>query len=192
MSGEYSNILVTAPAVEPVSLALAKAHLRIGDSAAEDELINLYIATARETIENITKRALITQTWKRVSSELGNVIELTRPPLISVSSIKVYAYDGTAETAGATTYQVMTTREPGRIILEDGEVWPDTDRTQDAYEIIYTCGYGGTADYVPKALRTAVLMMVARLFENRGDSDAALNDKSINQICSRYRIPFVV
>jgi uncharacterized phiE125 gp8 family phage protein len=54
--------LLAGPSVEPVSLAEAKAHLRV-DIADDDALIAALIVTARQCAETITRRALVTQQW---------------------------------------------------------------------------------------------------------------------------------
>jgi hypothetical protein len=64
--------ILTPPALEPISLADARLHLRItGTSDAtiatpEDSLIKMLISSARRAAETITRRALITQQWKMV------------------------------------------------------------------------------------------------------------------------------
>jgi uncharacterized phiE125 gp8 family phage protein len=59
--------LVTAPSVEPVSLAEAKLHLRVETSMTDDDtLIQALIVSARTLGEQITRRAFITQQWKLV------------------------------------------------------------------------------------------------------------------------------
>ena len=53
--------VVSPPAIEPVSLDLARQHCRI-DSNADDSLIQVYITAARTMAEAYLSRALITQT----------------------------------------------------------------------------------------------------------------------------------
>ena len=55
--------VTTAPAVEPVSTADAKTHLRIPASAtSEDSYIDALVTAARLYVEEYTERKLITQT----------------------------------------------------------------------------------------------------------------------------------
>src|SRR6185312_1787932 len=57
------SILLTAPAIEPLSLDEAKAFLRV-DNTDEDGVIGALIAGSRIHIEAQTRRALITQSWR--------------------------------------------------------------------------------------------------------------------------------
>lgn len=59
--------LVSAPAIEPVSLAEAKLHLRVETAMTDDDtLIQALIVSARTLGEQITRRAFISQQWKAV------------------------------------------------------------------------------------------------------------------------------
>lgn len=79
--------LKTAPAVEPISLDEAKLHLKV-DSADDNALITALIKTARQLAEKETKRAFITQTLQMLLDSAPALIEIPRPPLQSVVSIK--------------------------------------------------------------------------------------------------------
>lgn len=59
--------VVTAPAVEPITLTEAKLHCKV-DLTTDDDLITPLIVAAREEIERRTWRALITQTLELVLS----------------------------------------------------------------------------------------------------------------------------
>ena len=50
--------------VEPVSLAIAKSHFRVTTNQ-EDELIKLYISSARELLENDTNLSFITKSYRQ-------------------------------------------------------------------------------------------------------------------------------
>jgi len=60
-----SSILLTPPAAEPVTLADAKAWLRV-EHDDDDDVIAALIAGARSHVEAQTRRALITQSWRLV------------------------------------------------------------------------------------------------------------------------------
>jgi len=79
--------LKTVPAIEPITLEEAKLHLKV-DSADDNTLISGLITTARELAEKETKRAFITQVWQMFFDEAPDEIEIPKPPLQSVESIK--------------------------------------------------------------------------------------------------------
>ena len=58
-----SPVLLASPSAEPVSLADAKAWLRI-DTADEDSLVASLVPAARARVEAATRRLLVTQTWR--------------------------------------------------------------------------------------------------------------------------------
>ena len=60
-----SAILLTAPAAEPLSVAEAKAFLRV-EHDDDDAMIASLIAAARNHVEALTRCGLITQTWRIV------------------------------------------------------------------------------------------------------------------------------
>ena len=60
-----ASILLTPPAVEPLSLAEAKAFLRV-ETADDDSLIAALIAAGRIHVERQAGLALITQGWRLV------------------------------------------------------------------------------------------------------------------------------
>lgn len=180
--------LVTQPAVEPVSLAEAKAHLRV-DGPDEDGLITALIAAARQAAEAYTRRAFITQTWRltldkfpgkavpwwngvRQGADIaapGDFITLPRPPLRSVTSLKAYDDADNATTMAASDYYVDTDSEPGRVVLRSGKTWPAVERVANGVDIVFTAGYGGQAVDVPQAIREGILLHIAAMFEHRGD-----------------------
>jgi uncharacterized phiE125 gp8 family phage protein len=163
-----NHVLVTPPAEEPVSLAEAKAHLRV-DHDAEDTLISMLIGAAREYVEQGAARALMPQTWRLSLESLPGgrcPIELPLPPLRSVESITYQDDDGAEQTLDDALYLVDTDDEPGKVLpVYDGE-WPDGRCDVNAVKVTYIAGYED-ADHVPKRAKQAILLLVGHWFENR-------------------------
>jgi hypothetical protein len=181
---------VTNPAVEPVTLAELKAHLRITESA-EDAYLTTLIVVARVTLESITRRTIARRTvqlfmdffpcnhdewWDGVRdgsmTELngrGNFFTIPRPPLVSVQSIKTYDDADASATFSASNYYVDTASDNllGRVALRSGGVWPTALRTRNAVEVNYTAGYAD--GLVPAPLKHAILVLAAHAYANRGD-----------------------
>src|SRR5687767_993694 len=90
------RILLGAPAVEPVLLAEAKAHLRL-DGDAEDDLIGALLVAARVAVETEIRQVLIAQTWRAVTEHwpaAGLVLPVV--PVISMDAARVIGADGVA------------------------------------------------------------------------------------------------
>ena len=136
--------LVTPPAAEPVLLADARQQARI-DTTADDALIASLITGSRQWAEKFTGRAFVTQTWQiaidllpqaaenwwdgeRQGPVTGldavNYISLPRAPLQSVTSVQYFDNTDGATVWPASNYFVDTVREPGRLALRMGSVWP--------------------------------------------------------------------
>lgn len=171
-------VLVTPPAVEPVTLSELKAQARI-DTAAEDTLASGLIAAARQWIERYTGRAFIAQTWQMWIDnweELSEVdyIELLHPPLINVNSVKVFDNNDESEIWASENYFVDTAREPGRLALRAGSVWPIPERLTNGLMIEYDAGYGETANAVPEAIKLAIKQLATCWYEHRGDEPTGI------------------
>lgn len=161
-------ILETAPAFEPVTVAEAKAHLRV-DVSDDDPLITALIVAARQAFEEINGRSLFTMTWKLILDRWPNrsYIVLPRPPLASVTSVVYQPTTGSPVTWDAANYVVETLRTPGRVHLADGISWPDADlRDASPITITYVAGWA-TTGAIPQRYKQAILLLVGHWYENR-------------------------
>ncbi|HVZ70429.1 MAG TPA: head-tail connector protein [Rhizomicrobium sp.] len=161
--------LITPPAIEPVTLAEAKAHLKV-DVTGDDALIGALIAAARARAEWHTGRAFITQSWVLWLDNWPerNCVEIPLPPSQAVTSFTIYATDDTATVLDASLYRVDISSGPARIALKSCALVAGL-RPLNAVAIAFNAGYGDNASDVPQAIRTAILEIVAGLYTNRGD-----------------------
>jgi uncharacterized phiE125 gp8 family phage protein len=162
-----ATTLTTAPTIEPVTLAEAKAFCRV-DTNDDDSLFATLIRAARLHAEKHQQRALINQTWTLVLDGLYEPIELPYPPLSSVTTLKYLDSAGDQQTLSSATYTVSTDHEPGRITLAYGKSWPTLRGVVDQVEIAYVAGYGATPDTVPHETRLAILQLVSHWYVHRG------------------------
>jgi uncharacterized phiE125 gp8 family phage protein len=162
--------LYLAPTQEPVSLEDIKLHCRITEND-DDEFLESLIKAAREQVESILHRALITQTWDYWIDGFPthNYLELPWGKLQSVTSLAYTDSAGTTTTMVATTdYLVDTNSDPGRIILPYGVPWPSFSAySMNPIKCRFICGYGATAEDVPSSIRAAIKLLVAHLYEQR-------------------------
>lgn len=191
------NFKITVPpAAEPVSLEIAKAHLRC-DFPDDDLLIQALISASREWAEAYCKRAFFNQTivlsldafplfmggngtippsqmqgWPYYSAYWDPLaIRLPRPSAVSVESITYRDLTNTVQTLDPSMYYVDTTSEPARIVPMPSLTWPTTQLyLPGSVQITYTTGtYGDGVDEntCPFAVRAAILLMLGHLYEHR-------------------------
>ncbi len=170
--------LVTPPAVEPVTLDEVKAHLRL-DSDTDDAYVSALITAARQRVELYLRRALITQTFEftldgfPASPSLvfeATVIDLPRPPLQAIESIKYLDTAGSEQTLPHETYVIdASSDEIGRIALAWTQYWPITRCSINSVVIRFVAGFGDAPDDVPQVIRQGILIEVSNLYENRED-----------------------
>ena len=159
--------LVTAPDIEPVSVAEFKSQLRV-DASDEDTYIALCITTARQWCENYAQRKFITQSWRLYLDKFA-VREITLPfgSLQSITSITYYDTNNTLQTLSADEYEVDIYGDEGMVRPKDGYDWPATYPRLNAVIIQFVCGYGDDAADVPEGLRHVIKYTAGQLFENR-------------------------
>lgn len=168
--------LITAPGLEPISLAEAKQQVRLTpDSTAEDELLVALIAAARHHAEAVTSRQLLEATWDWQLDEIcGDVVQIPRPPLRSITSVSYLDTSGVAQTWSSANYQYAAPAGPyavhGRLAPMPTATWPLAGSGYlNAVTIRFKAGYGTTPEDVPEAIRMAMRLMIGAWFENRED-----------------------
>jgi uncharacterized phiE125 gp8 family phage protein len=162
----------TPPAVEPVTVAEAKAHLRV-DISDDDTYIGTLITAAREWCEQYLDRTLVNTQWVMRFDSFPYEIELPRPPIASsgtttaVSLTYTLGDDSTA-TLSTATYRVDRNSTPGVVRQLRAGSWPGNLDDYNAVSVTWWAGYGSTGSSVPPAIRHAILMLVGFWYENRG------------------------
>lgn len=213
MNQYRGSVLVTGPAIEPVTLSEIKRHMRV-DDGAEDQYIFDAIAEARQEIEDQSGLALITQSWRltldhwpRQREEWwdgvrqSSITELYGPqsyaslilpryPLQSITSVTVYDEASNSESVVvADVFDVDTYQRPGRMRLKSGATWPIALRPTNAIEIVYVAGFGAAGSTVPAPIKRAIRNMATYLYEHRGDcgSEDAYYASGADKIIAKYR-----
>lgn len=180
------SYLLAGPALEPATLAEAKAFLRV-DDGAEDGLIATLITAARLHIESTTGRALIAQSWRVVLDRWPDegVVRLPVAPLISLTAITAYDAGGNAHPIGLSQFQ--TEAVPARLLLPQTIEGMPVTRERQGIEIDYVAGYGSVAEAVPVDLRQALLTLVAFWFEHRDTASEAAMPGGFDRLVAPYR-----
>ena len=152
---------------EPVSLDLAKQYCRVLTGNAEDNLINLFISSARLAIERITGLSLVSKVAQTMILAPQQGFEIPFGPV-----------------TGAITW--VDQGQTGSSMQTIGFEFP---KTETPYSIVttatYTCGYTSTT--IPRELVNAILFQVNFLYENRGDqSDQGTVCKAAANLARKY------
>lgn len=153
--------LLTPPALEPVTLAEAKLHLRV-DHTDEDALIQSLIVTSRLQIEAALGIALLEQSWRIVRDAwpLSDVVDLPLHPVRVVTAVSILDAAGAAQVLDPIGYVLEAAARPPRLVTRSG-YWPAPGARAGGIQIDVEAGYGPTANDVPAPLRQAVLMLAA-------------------------------
>ena len=185
-----SLITVTPPAEEPISVDLARRHCRI-DTDDEDDLLEIYISSARSWAETYLARALVTQQlqwvvaremphrsmpyvnmplslmvfplWYPWAALHQHALELPRQPVVSVDAV-ASGHWGQPDVALTVAEDYEADPATGRLRIHRG--WQDYGH--DHLAVTFTAGTAASA--VLKPVTNAILLLTAFLYENRGDA----------------------
>lgn len=157
---------ISTPSVEPVTLTLAKQHLRVDAGFTDDDsYITALITAARRYVEKYCARAIFNRKilltldyfpWPGWGSTTGTTahdyfmhwyyrglaIRLPMPAAVSVESLSYLANDGvTVLTIDPSKYTVDTNSEPARIAPKPGFTWPyQQNYVPGQVKVNYTAG----------------------------------------------------
>lgn len=186
-----SLVMTSGPALEPVSLAEAKAHLRI-DGTAEDALIGSLIITSRLHIEAALGLALITQGWSYFLDRWPKAGRLQLPlrPVAAVAQVRIWNTDGGAETLSPSAFLLDGLGMPPRLVATDGSVLRDPGRIVNGIEVAFTAGFGPAPDDVPATIRHALLLLVSHWYENREPVEIGVAINAVPAMVSELLLPF--
>src|SRR5688572_17328214 len=165
-------VLTSGPAEEPVTVAEAKAHLRI-DGTAEDILIASLILTSRLHIEAALGLALIKQGWRLTLDRWpepewskDGAVRFPLRPVSAITSVTVRDAEGVPTVVPNTEYVLDGDGVLPRLVPRNGK-WPAPGLAANGIEIEFEAGIGDEADAIPQPIRHAVLLLVAHWYEHR-------------------------
>lgn len=154
--------------VEPLDLPVTIADLKLGinygtTTEEDDARLNRLQSVAVEKVEIDSQRALMPQTWVLKMDEFPDVIELRRPPILTVASVAYLDTAGVSQTLSSTLYDTDLTGEPGRIMQAEGATgWPTTDCAPNAVTVTFTAGYSAA---IPQSAYYAICLAVTAMLE---------------------------
>jgi uncharacterized phiE125 gp8 family phage protein len=181
-------ILNTQPMAEPVSLAEAKAHLRISHTD-DDVYVSTLIIAARRQIESRTGLRCIQQGWSVFHDQWpeDRTIRIPLEPLLSIDDIRIYGDDDTFAVLDPAHYFIDKSALPARVILRGSRERPCPGRVANGIEVRLTAGFGPDGTLVPKELKQAILLTIADWFANRGDERSPALPLNVMALIAPYR-----
>lgn len=159
-----------APTLTSIDVALVKAGKRIRHGT-EDDLIAFWIRAADEYVEKRTNLALMQQTFVLRLRRILPVVQLPRPPLKTITSVKYAVTGGTEQVLSDPNDRVRIDRMLPTI---------DTGLVEQAgtMEIEYVVG-ADDPEKVPAALRQASYLLAAHYLTAR---EASYREPRIMQV----------
>ena len=183
ISAVQRPVLVTGPAVEPLSIEEAKKQLEIAGTDHDSHLAAL-IEFARQQFEADTGIAVIEQTWRQDLSEFVE-FEFFHRPVTSISSVTYYDTNNAQQTLASSVYDLDQSRNA--FVLKYDQTWPDTYTRWDAVSVTYKAGQYTSDVGVPALWKQAMLLLVGHHFENRDMlvNESAYNRRTYDQLVTR-------
>ncbi len=185
--------LITGPSGLVVTLAEAKLHCKV-DASDDDALITSLIYTACDAAEQMTGRALLSQTWELTLDAFPASFELTRLPVSAITSIIYQNTAGTLTTMSSSLYTLDASDDFGvaKVTPAYGTVWPSTKADVAAVKLRYVAGYASVAD-VPNAIKSWIKLQIGAMYENRsaeftGQGFASVKLGFVDALLDRYKV----
>ena len=168
-----SVTVLVPPALDPVSLADAKAFLQL-DSTFEDALVADLIKTATQMIEKSTAKALISRTVQQEfqSWPERGIFALALRPLVQIVQVQRRDATGTLSAVDPADYYVDTGH--GRLIALTSFTHGPFSHPAEAVLVDFITGFGPAESDIPPALRSALMLIVRDLYEHRGENAGAM------------------
>jgi uncharacterized phiE125 gp8 family phage protein len=181
---------VVPPAALPLSLNELRAQCRLtdDDGSDQDALLMSYLRAAVDYAERYTSLGLITQTVDQTFSAFPTSryqparLKLRRRPLQSVEAVYYRDLDGAEVELASTVYNIRGVGSEwnyGSLGLALPQAWPSVAIDDEAVRVRYVVGFGDDHNSVPAAIRQALMMLSAYLFNQR---EAALIDPVILEV----------
>jgi uncharacterized phiE125 gp8 family phage protein len=171
----YRPVLVTPPAIKPVTLTEAKAWLDIGYTD-KDTVITGLIGAATAHLDGwtgILGRCLCEQTWRQDFDDFRSCLRLPLFPVISITSVKYTDTAGAEQTIPSENYTLKNDDLGAYVEFTSSYSFPSLNTESAAVRVTYLAGYADIAgtpktSSVPDDIKNAIALLVRHWFDNPG------------------------
>ena len=180
---------------EPITTAYAKSHMRV-DIADDDTLIANLVTAARQQAERYCNRSFVKHTWRADLPGFWDAMTLPYGPVQSITHIKYYdtASPSVLTTLGTSVYALNF----DTVRRNHNASWESVYPRVDAVQITYASGYSdnsspiGIGENVPEAVKAAILLIAADLYEVREaqivGNTAVIENRAVKALLNPYRV----
>lgn len=171
----YRPVLVTPPAIKPVTLTEAKAWLDIGYTD-KDTVITGLIGAATAHLDGwtgILGRCLCEQTWRQDFDDFRSCLRLPLFPVISITSVEYTDTAGAEQTIPSENYTLKNDDLGAYVEFTSSYSFPSLNTESAAVRVTYLAGYADIAgtpktSSVPDDIKNAIALLVRHWFDNPG------------------------
>lgn len=159
--------LTTAATERPLTIDEVASHLN-EDRESEYAALNRLIEVATTSLQNRYGTQFCTASFTQYFDGWSfGLLELSRHPVVSITSLKYTDTSGSLQTVADTVYELGDDAGRGIVRLKYNQQWPSGNRGHvDDINVVYSVGYGTRAD-VPEPIRQALLLTIADLYKYR-------------------------
>jgi uncharacterized phiE125 gp8 family phage protein len=176
---------------EPITLAEAKAQVRMVEDDSEDTFITSLIASARAYVERVSRHYFVAATRTETFRRWGDYLEIYRRPVASITSVKYSVSDDPLDDVSYEGFAADLNSFPLRIYPAFGGTgFPALVDGQTITVIFVSGAYGSTTEEYLIGKR-AMLLLIGHWFENReaavvGQASAEV-DFAVNSLLDTLR-----
>jgi len=188
------ELLATPPALEPITLAEARAHCRVPDSYTDDDTyLSGLITTARQLLEEQCWSSFVTQAWDFWWSSFDNRMFIPRGPLIGITTFRYRLPNSPYTLTDVSEYDYEVSSEHGLWYarLSYNATWPTSRGHYDDIYMRVSNGYGPAAANVPTPIKHAIKLMVGDLYANREEAAGGVSkrvESRVDSLIGPYRL----
>lgn len=178
--------LITPPAVPAITLATAKAYLRVVGTTNDTQITGI-INGAIFQAQQYAFCQFINATWEKQFTDwpFEQVLTLGKGQVSSITSLVYNDINGTEQTWADTNYKLDNYSKPTLLKLIADSL-PTLNVKNPYIRVRFVAGFGAADTDVPEDVKDALALMVVEMYNTRTDERPPM-PKASERILSQYR-----